>query len=409
FAWRSILFIGLTVLLYLPYIQHYATGYASFEKWNGSRTPVGIYLWIHGILLFPLVTFMLVEGYRAVRRDQISPQNRVFAGLSVGSLVLLVLAFVALGYEVALLVIPLAICAALLFFTPGMPSSRRLVWLMVGGAMALCLAVEIIVLKGDIGRMNTVFKFYLQVWTLLSVAAAVSLANLFQISNFKSRPWWTVMALLILGGALFLPYGIHARATDRMSPQTGLTLDGMAYMEHSVVFDGAPERDGREILLAGDYAAIRWMQDHIAGSPVILEGLGYREYLWANRVSIYTGLPTVVGWRWHQVQQRAVLPAQMVDWRQDDVRECYDTADVSRALGILSLYGVRYVYVGEYERAYYDPAGLAKFDDMAAQELLRVVYDDLGVRIYQVVVDLAPYAGYPSHISPAAGVYGVEE
>jgi len=69
------------------------------------------------------------------------------------------------------------------------------------------------------------------------------------------------------------------------------------------------------------------------------------------------------------------------------------------------------VYVGAYERAYYDPAGLAKFDDMAAQGLLRVVYDAQGVRIYEVVQwasevgSVAPcYLWYPSHKSPFAGV-----
>jgi len=255
--------------------------------------------------------------------------------------------------------------------------------------MALCLAVEIIVLKGDIGRMNTVFKFYLQVWTLLSVAAAVGLAWVYErtrrwLPDWR-RLWWVGAAALILGGALFLPYGVRARATDRMAPDVGLTLDGMAFVEHSVVYDGAPERESQEIPLAGDYAAIRWMQDAVPGSPVILEGLGYREYLWANRVSIYTGLPAVVGWRWHQVQQRVALPGAMVDWRRDDVRACYNTTDVARAQEILSQYGVRYVYVGAYERAYYDPAGLAKFDQMAVQGLLRVVYDGQGVRIYEVV------------------------
>jgi uncharacterized membrane protein len=46
---------------------------------------------------------------------------------------------------------------------------------------------------------------------------------------------------------------------------------------------------------------------------------------------------------------------------------------------------VRYVYVGAYERAYYDPAGMKKFDAMVAEGLLRVVYDGQGVRIYEVV------------------------
>ncbi|MBE9509212.1 MAG: hypothetical protein IMY86_14330, partial [Chloroflexi bacterium] len=129
----------------------------------------------------------------------------------------------------------------------------------------------------------------------------------------------------------------------------------------------------------------RWMQDNIQGSPVIMEGLGRWEYMWGNRISIYTGLPTVVGWRWHEMQQRAMLPETMVDQRISDVRECYGTTDARRAFDILTRYDVRYIYVGEYEQAYYDPAGLAKFDDMAAEGLLQVVYDACGVRIYKVV------------------------
>jgi len=57
--------VGLTVLLYLPYFQHYVAGYRSVEMWNGSRTPVRIYLWIYGIMLFPLLTRMLIEVCRA--------------------------------------------------------------------------------------------------------------------------------------------------------------------------------------------------------------------------------------------------------------------------------------------------------------------------------------------------------
>ncbi|RLC91889.1 MAG: hypothetical protein DRI79_01810 [Chloroflexi bacterium] len=362
-VWRAALLIGLTVLFYLPYIRHYATGYTSFEMWRGSRTPIGIYLWIHGILLFPLLTRLLIEVRRVCRFSILHPPSSILHS-------------------------PFSILHSPFPILQGMPVTRRLLWLMVGAAMALSLAVEVIVLKGDIGRMNTVFKFYLQVWMLLSITAAVSLAWVREHAR-RWRPewrqlWWGGMAALILGGALFLPFGIRARAIDRMSPQTGLTLDGMAFMEHSVVYDG-PEDNLREIPLSGDYAALRWMQDNIKGSPVILEGLGRREYLWGNRVSIYTGLPTVIGWRWHEVQQRAMLPSTTVDWRRDDVNECYNTTDISRAQGILSRYGVRYIYIGAYERAYYDPAGLDKFDTMAAQGLLQVVYDAQGVRIYEVV------------------------
>jgi len=394
FAWRAALLLGLTWLLYRPYFQHYAAGYTSVKMWRGSRTPAEIFLWIHGIVLFPLLTRLSIEVCRVgarMRRGE-TWRGRLTIGhwLLVMGLLGLTLVLVALGVEVALVAVPVGVAAATLVLVPGMPASRRLLWLTVGGSMALCLAVEIVVLSGDIGRMNTVFKFYLQVWTLLSVAAAVGVAWVHERAR-RWQPewrklWWGGMAALVLGGALFLPYGIRARAIDRMSPQAGLTLDGMAFMEHGVVVDGAPERGSQEVPLGGDYAAIRWMQDHVQGSAVIMEGLGHREYLWANRVSIYTGLPAVIGWRWHQVQQRmGVLPGTTVNWRRDDVAECYNTPSVSRAREILARYGVRYVYVGAYERAYYDPAGLNKFDAMVAEGPLRVVYDGQEVRIYEVV------------------------
>ena len=440
---RVVGLVGLSVVLYLPYLQHYAAGYTSAEVWRGSRTPADIYLWIHGIVLFPLVTRMGIQmrnAYCVMRNSRIanrkSPTSNLQPPTSIlhspfsilhspfilllGVIVVTVV-MVGLGYWVAAVVVPVGMAAAYLLLAPGMLASRRLLWLMVGTSMALCLVVEVIVLKGDISRMNTVFKFYLQVWTLLSVAGAVSLAwvrerALRWRAEWRTL-WWIGMGLLILGGALFLPYGIRARAVDRMSPQTGLTLDGMAFARTSTVVDGTPGQEGgvaQEIPLAGDYTAMRWMQDHVQGSPVIMEGLGYREYLWANRVSIYTGLPAVVGWRWHQAQQRAALPDSMVDWRRNDVDECYNTTDAARAWEILSRYGVRYVYVGAYERAYYDPAGLAKFEEMArmggmtdvppstdvpsstdvppsatslasgAERTLRVVYDAEGVRIYEV-------------------------
>jgi uncharacterized membrane protein len=159
----------------------------------------------------------------------------------------------------------------------------------------------------------------------------------------------------------------------------------MAYMEHAKIYGDPPHGPAEGIELAGDHAAIRWMQDTIQGSPVVLEGLGYREYLWGNRVSIYTGLPTVIGWSWHQRQQRAALPENLVDWRRADVDACYNGLDMDRARGVLARYDVRYVYVGGYERAYYSAEGLAKFDRWVSQGLLRLVYDAGGVRIYEVV------------------------
>ncbi len=389
FAWRAAVVGGLSLLLYLPYSRSYATGYDSLQLWEGGTTPATIYLWIHAILLFPIVTHLILEILEQVKREQL-PWLTI--GLGILAVSAVGVALMDGSYQVSLIAVPTAFWAGVLFLSPHdsggetIITQERVLWLLVGTAMVLSLAVELVVLEGDIGRMNTVFKFYLQVWILLSIAAAISLAWIWRRSRQWAiglrRAWWAAMAILVVGGAVFLPFGIYARATDRMAPETGTTLDGMAFMRYAGIFDG-PQQDARPIALSGDYHAIRWMQETVEGSPVILEGLGWREYLWANRVSVYTGMPAVVGWRYHQVQQRVGVGGEMVNWRREDVNTCYNTRDIAEAGRILERYDVRYIYVGEYERAYYDRRGLAKFDKMVELGMLRVVYDSRGVTIYE--------------------------
>ncbi len=398
-VWRVPLLIGLTVLLYIPYMRHYVAGYSSFKLWQGGTTPATIYLWIYGALLFPVVTRLVAHAMLSIERDRL-PWGII--ALVTGGTVVLAVALWLMNVPVVLVAAPIIGLAVVAFLFPLEPGARdrfaddldppdgrrQLLWLMVAAAMALSLAVEVIVLEGDIGRMNTVFKFYLQVWILLAIAAAVSVGWVWQEASRWSvswaRLWWGGVGLLVLGGALFLPFGVHARAVDRIAPETGTTLSGMAFMKDAVIHDG-PEDDMEEIPLSGDYHAIRWIQDNVEGSPVILEGLGRREYLWANRVSVHTGLPAVVGWRWHQVQQRAGVGGDMVTWRRSDVDLCYATTNVDETMEVVGRYGVRYIYVGAYERAYYGKAGLDKFAEMAERGLLRRAYDSAGVTIYEVV------------------------
>lgn len=387
-GWRAGMVVGLSLLLYLPYRRHYVAGYDSFQLWEGGTTPVSIYLWIYAILLFPVLTRLILE---IVDRGKHEARSWLVMGLTALAASGMGVALAGGRYQISLMAVPTAFLAGVLFLSPregggdGLTGKERLLWLLVGTAMALSLAVEIVVLEGDIGRMNTVFKFYLQVWILLSIAGGISLAWIWKRSRGWNtgarRTWWGVMAALVLGGAVFLPFGVHARAIDRMAPETGRTLDGMAFMRSASVWGGPPD-DGRPIPLSGDYHAIRWMQENIEGSPVILEGIGWREYLWANRVSVYTGLPAVVGWRHHQAQQRVGVGGEMVNRRREDVTTCYSTRDMEEAREILERYDVRYIYVGEYERAYYDEQGLAKFNQMVELGMLQLMYDSGGVMIY---------------------------
>jgi uncharacterized membrane protein len=150
--------------------------------------------------------------------------------------------------------------------------------------------------------------------------------------------------------------------------------------------DTALDGSSQTIALDVEYEALRWMQHNVSRSPVIAEAHSRNPYRSiANRVAMYTGLPAIVGWDWHQRQQRAVVPDGLIWDRVDDVGRLYNTTSAAEAMAILHRYDVRYVYVGQLEWTYYRPQGLLKFDQMAADGELQEVFRNEGVSIYEVV------------------------
>jgi uncharacterized membrane protein len=171
--------------------------------------------------------------------------------------------------------------------------------------------------------------------------------------------------------------GSMAKIKDRMTDAAPHSLDGMSFMQYSTYNDLDTMMD-----LSQDYDAIRWMQENIKGSPVIVEG-NMVEYHWGNRFTIYTGLPSVVGWNWHQRQQRAALPGGTVESRVTDVGDFYLTTSVEEIQEFLDKYGVSYIIFGQLERALYSGQGLNKFEEMDGI-LWQEVYRNGDTVIYQV-------------------------
>jgi uncharacterized membrane protein len=167
------------------------------------------------------------------------------------------------------------------------------------------------------------------------------------------------------------------KITDRMDPEAPQTLDGMKYMETSEFYVNGVVMD-----LGQDYRAIQWMQENVVGSPVILEAQAY-EYYWGNRYTIYTGLPGVVGWNYHQRQQRAVLRNNAVQERVDEVNAFYLSLDREFMTNYLDKYNVEYIIVGQQEQAFYPAEALEKFETYDGT-LWDQVYSEADTVIYKV-------------------------
>jgi YYY domain-containing protein len=391
-AWRFGAVVVLSLLLYQPFSKSFVTAYSSIELYKGERTGLGEYLIVHGIFLFAIVTFLVAQVFDT--RDR----RKFFVDvlpLVVVAFIVVEAAFVFTNMMVFAVAFPLLALATILILRPDLDARARFVALMIAAGLAMTMMVEVITVKDDIGRMNTVFKFYNQVWVFFAIAAAVGIARLMrppadaqpltenngsrrQVSGGWRSVWWTILGFLIFIGLLYPVTATRAKVNDRFTMGSPSGLNGMDFLRTAVYPDNNYDQ-----ILEYDRQGIEWLRANVAGSPVIVEG-NAPLYHWASRVSVYTGLPTVIGWDHHQKQQRSIVDGVIIDRRIDAVRQIYNSRSANDVLPLLHRFRVTYIFVGEVENAFYDKVGLAKFEAMTRAGQLDLVYQNERVKIYKV-------------------------
>ncbi len=379
--------VGLSSLLFLPFSQNFGAGYTAFDLWKGDHSPFWSYFTHWGLFLVVIISWMAWETRQWLAHTPASALNtlkpyRDLIWLGIALLICVVIVLLVIDVNIAWITIPLIVWAGILLIRQNISDGKRLVLFMIGTGLVLTLAVELVVLRGDLGRMNTVFKFYFQAWTLLSLSAACCLAWLLPEVNHKWKEGWRFswqigIAVLVASAFMFTLLATADKVTDRIASNIPISLDGMTYMQVSTF-----NELGKDIELGADYRAIRWMQDNVKGSPVIVEA-NTPEYRWGSRYTIYTGLPGVVGWNWHQRQQRTVTSSEWVSNRVLAVEQFYLTDDRQAVTQFLSRYEVKYIIVGKLERTLYSAFSLAKFNNWN-NDLWIEVYRDNDTVIYQV-------------------------
>ncbi|WP_420631925.1 DUF2298 domain-containing protein [Candidatus Leptofilum sp.] len=389
---KTAVLIGLAFLLFWPFSSNFGAGFSSIVPWDGSTSFLGNYLVVYGLFLFFVLTHLARE-FRAWTRTWTQEGLRQWESaaapllLALGLYIILLLILFRMGYWIAPVVLTLTVVAGLLGLRPNLPAARRIILILIASALGITLFVEFFVVENTVGRMNTVFKFYMQVWLILSVVGGVTAVWAWpsiQKKETSRKAWLAVLGVLVAAAALYPILATKAKWDVRLSQEAPITLDGMAFMPYANYAES--QGAGGNVPLSFDYEALKWMQMNIPGSPVVAEGYSdnyYRSI--TNRVSMYTGLPGIIGWSGHQRQQRAILPGQFIDQRLRDVATLYNTTNVQEAQNILAKYDVGYVYVGQLEWVLYSPPGLNKFDQMVEMGILEELYRNAGTSVYKVL------------------------
>ena len=385
-AIKALLLVGLSYALYLPFSANYLAPVAGVQA-APETTPVHQYLAHFGVFIAAITLWLL---YSLVRAGRLT--TRKAPALAAGGVLLLTATLFAAGYALVAFLLPLLAVVAYLALRElrlrrADGGVRLFLLSLVGLGLGLSMGVDLVTINGDIVRMNTVFKFYLHTWVLFALVGSAAVWSLLFV--FWRRPrgggpafarlpallGGAALAALVAGALLYPSFATPVRLNDRFADLPA-TLEGTAYMRGAVYEDPHGPID-----LSLDYAGIRWLRANVEGTPVIVEGRTDL-YRWGSRISIYTGLPTVLGWDWHQRQQRGDL-AHMVDLRARQVDDFYADPDARQALRFLQTYGVEYVILGRLERLYYPEEGLRKLG-IGLGGALEPVFSNPGLTIFRV-------------------------
>lgn len=258
--------------------------------------------------------------------------------------------------------------------------------LMACGAL-LGASLEIVFLVddlngGDAYRMNTMFKFYNQIWTLFAIASAGCVARMIaelstppspvpppstgdveeadvpRVSaisvvptHHRLRLGWARAGLVLTTGVVLLGLAYPVQAigprldTRFPHPDAKVTLNAFSWMDYASI----ELENGDFLTYADDRAAMNWFNEEVSGNPVIAEAAFGTYRCNGSRFSIATGLPAVIGWERHEQQQRdrTLLPE-----RVRDMRELYESEDIDTKNELIDSYGIEYIVVGQTERVY---------------------------------------------------------
>ncbi len=220
------------------------------------------------------------------------------------------------------------------------------IWSLATCILMLIIIPEFVYAKDiypDHPRANTMFKLTYQACILIGLLMGTVFGKLFDMDRKLSR-WYRGFAIFIVGfifvGTMVFPVVAFPNYYANFNKYEGLNGE-------SWVAKVMPER----------YGVIEYLKKNLDGRNMV-EAVG-DSYTNFNAVSVFSGVPTIQGWRVHEWLWRGGY--EVVGVRETDVRTIYENMDMGVVLDMLNKYNVGWILVGSDEREMYqiNETGLA--------------------------------------------------
>ena len=199
--WKVAIVAIVGYVVYLPF-------HANFELFNNGiepskfQTALWRFLLIHALFVFAIGSWLVIEWQRGTfRYNEIIGKIRdefdyptwtpflIFGTFGVVWLAAIV------SYPQYITVVAALTASALLLFTGLMaylrrhPGQRYIIITVALVVMSLLMVagVDVVTVKNDIGRQNTIFKFYIQAWWLLAIATTYAIWRIWDVGSFVGQ------------------------------------------------------------------------------------------------------------------------------------------------------------------------------------------------------------------------------
>lgn len=272
-----------------------------------AHTPLNQLIILWGLPIFTVIMFLcfVLSDYGVKRRTTMEPETRKQK-------------------------------AAIVHFFETLSAADLFIILLGLCAIGLILIPELIyvedIYSGDYKRANTMFKLTYQAFILFGICFGYILLRLIIFGRTKRQRGMAIFSMLLLISSVFyIQNAVNSWYGNIFLPFGYKGLDATAFMENT---------------MPDDVPAIRWLNENVSGTPVVLEANGdsYTDY---QRVSVMTGLPTVLGWRTHEWLWKS--DPSLLDLRAEDIAKIYTSTDKGEINELLEKYDISYIYVGKLE------------------------------------------------------------